>query len=89
MVFMSAGISLQYKEAAGLIPVSIINLRCDFLFQLYKVILGQCSRHYLRSIFDEAVGHLLNTSELGCLVRLSDKQEYAYSNNTVRGMKQK
>lgn len=76
VAFLSHCISLKYNKVAGFIPVSIINLRCDFLSELHKVILGQRPRHYLRSIFNEAVSHLLNTPEQGCLVRLSDKHIY-------------
>lgn len=85
---MSKDFSQPHNEGAGFIPVSIINLCCDFLFQLHKVILGQRSWHYLRSIFDEAVGHLLNAPEQGRFVRLSDKQKSTYGNVTVWGMEQ-
>lgn len=88
MVLMSQDDSLQYNKAAGFIPVPVINLRCDFLFELHKVILRQRSRHYLRSILDEAVGHLLYAPEQGCLVRLSDKDVYSYYNTSFGGMKQ-
>lgn len=88
MVVISRGSSLLYYKTAGFLPVSIINLCCDFLFEFHKVILRQRSRHYLRSIFDEAVGHLLNTPEQGRLVRLSDKDVHTYNNTPVIGMKQ-
>lgn len=65
----------------GSVPVSIINLCCDFLLQLHKVVLRQRSRHDLRSILDEAVGHLLNAPEQGGSVRLSDGER-----NIITGM---
>lgn len=76
-------------KSAGFVPVSVINLCCDFLSELHKVILRQRSRHYLGSIFDEAVCHLLNTPEQGDLVRLSDRDVHTSNNTSFSGVKQK
>lgn len=80
------GGSLRDRKGAGLLPVSIINLCCDFLLKLHQVILRQRSRHYLRTELDEAVGHLLDAPEQGCLVCLP--QLKINTNMSQRGVTQ-